>query len=112
MDDDKTNMTPSNTPSPDPSGESRKKEGHIGPLISAGIIILILVVGGIYYWGTKVNEDGLQNETEQDMDETSIEALQTQDSSDEVGAIEEDLENTNLDSLDAELSDIESELGF
>lgn len=42
--------------------------------------------------------------------DSEIKQIETQSSSDEIGAIEKDLEDTDLSDLDRELQDIEAEL--
>jgi hypothetical protein len=91
-------------PTPQRGGGENKS---FGPLIGIVIIILILVLGGLYLWSNQSdlgslspNEDGV------------IQALQEQGASDEVSAIEEDLSATDLESLDADLKNIEEGLGL
>jgi len=90
-----------------------EKGGGVGPLIGIIIIVVVLVVGGFYYWGESLNEkpaDEMTAEEILEQEDAAADALGEQGASDEIGAIEEDLDATDLESLDQELSDIESEL--
>jgi hypothetical protein len=90
--------------------EEDKKQ--TGSLIGIIIIILIIVIGGFYFWGQKLDEVSIEPTAEEILAEEDVlsEALETQGTSDELTDIEADLESTNLDDLDAELSDIDLEL--
>ena len=82
-----------------------------GPVIGAVIIILILVVGALYFWGAKLNKEA--NQTPEDIlggEDKTLEQLQTQSTSTEIGDIEADLNVTDLDNLDADLQNIDKEL--
>jgi len=93
-------------------------EKHTGGLVGAIVIVIILVVGGLYYWGKQVNEN--QTTVDESMTAEEIvsipdektEALGTQGSSDEVLDIEADLDATDLEGLEAELDAIDQELVF
>ena len=85
-----------------------------GPLVGIIIIIVVLLIGAFYFFNTKVDE--LQ-ETEllptiQSGGETEaiVNQLETQGTSDDIGAIEEDLNATDLENLDTELNQILNEL--
>jgi len=88
------------------------------------IVILIGILVGLFFWGQSLKNQTQQevpmatrptaeenNEPESNNAEADVQTLQTLSTSDELNAIENDIESTNLDSLDAELSDIEAELG-
>jgi hypothetical protein len=93
------------------------KPGGIGPLIGIIIIVVLIAIGGFYYWGLKltekqtpdnfVSEEVLLEGTDSD---AVVDALLDQNTSDSIETIEEDLNDTDLNGLDAELSDIEREL--
>lgn len=91
------------------------QEKSFGPLIGIIIIIVLLVIGGLYYWfnldiGTERDEMTAEEIlAEKDL---KLEALEQQGTSDEVAAIEEDLAATDLEGLDAELEQIDQELGL
>jgi hypothetical protein len=79
-----------------------KKDGSVGPVIGSIIIIVLLVLGGIYYF-TSINTavaPVIENEP----------STPTLSDSTEIEDIEKDLEETTTDDLDEELADIESEI--
>ena len=88
-------------------------KGTVGPLIGAAIIVGLLIMGGLYYWGAALNEreeNSLSEEETSNLPDAMTQELSTQSSSDEVGDIEADLEATSFTDIDAELDDIESEI--
>lgn len=89
----------------------------VGPVVGTIVIVAVLVIGGLYYWGAQLNKQSAVDEslTAEDITaavDTSTEALGIQSTSDEVTAIEDDLDLTDLDDLDAELGNIDVELGL
>lgn len=94
---------------------------RLGVILGVMVVVLVLILGGLYLWGSQINlpaMDGLpaQNEPfDNEEPETpraaaDVQILETLSTSDELGAIEADLESTNLGTLDSELSTIENEL--
>lgn len=97
-----------------------------GPLLGTLTVILILILGGMYYWfGTlETSEPDIivapapterptpeeNDEPESTTAEAVVETQEVLSPSDEIEAIESDLEATDLESLDAELQAIENEL--
>lgn len=119
---------PVETPTPTEAfSAGDEDEKSMGPVIGAIIIIVVLVIGGIYFLGNRSVDNGMEGTDhsnvemdngmpdgtmmEGDMKDTATEALETQSSSDELEAIEADLEATDLGDLDAELKNIDAELG-
>jgi hypothetical protein len=91
--------TPASNPNPN------EKSG-VGPIIGSIIVIVLIVLGGLYFWGQK-----LQTEEPIDPERDSLTSeLSEQSDSDEITEIDEDLDSTELDSLDEDLSTIEGEL--
>ncbi len=87
----------------------------MGPIVGIIVIIIVLVVGGLYFWGQRISTSVDENLTPEEItikEDTATEALKTQGTSDVVADIEADLSATNLDNLDAELQQIEAELTF
>lgn len=74
-----------------------EKSGGVGPVIGSIIVIIVIVLGGLYYL----------NSVKVDIAKEEAPAL---NESSEIEAIEEDLNQTDLDNLDAEFSDIEAEI--
>jgi len=98
--------------------EGQQEEKSTGPLVGIIIVVVVLVFGGLYFWGKQVSENSQieleelpsASEITNTPDET-LETLGTQGTSDEVGAIESDLNSTNLDNLDTEFGNIDDEFG-
>ncbi len=76
------------------------------PKILLWIVILVALVLAVVY---AVGKGGLLKQTPSD---TAVQELRQQGTSDEVADIEQDLEATSFTDLDAELNDIDKELGF
>lgn len=95
----------------------------LGPILAVLIVVLILLLGGLYLWGTTLNIDEPDftapderptaeenNEPESTTAEADVQALETVSTSDEISAIEADLESTDLDGFEEDLSAIDAEL--
>ncbi len=94
-----------------------------GPILILLVVLLLSVLGGMYYWFTVVRTNTpvispaslrpsalLNNEPESTNAEAQTEAMGVVSTSDEIPAIDADVESTNLDSLDSELNAIEAEI--
>lgn len=95
-----------------------------GPLIALLIIIFVVILGGLYLWGSMLTvedlapapqasqtlEQRLPLAPEVSQTNTDIQMLGTISTSDDISAIDADIENTKLDALDSELSPMESEV--
>ncbi|HEY4496053.1 MAG TPA: hypothetical protein VJC04_01710 [Candidatus Paceibacterota bacterium] len=96
----------------EPNANQNSENKPAGPVIGAVIIILILIVGALYFWGAKLNKEA--NQTPDDIlntEDQTLNQLQTQSTSTEISDIETDLNATDLDNLDADLVNIDKELG-
>ena len=84
----------------------------MGPVIGAAIIVAILIIGGIYFWGTLSSRDTQDMTGAQILNQSdgALKDLKKQSNSDLLADIEKDLNNTDIENLDAELENIESEL--
>ncbi|MBX4195909.1 hypothetical protein KW796_03095 [Candidatus Parcubacteria bacterium] len=79
-------------------------ENSAGPVIATVIILAVIILGGLYFWGERSNrEEGLYQDSAADASDQSTSAIKSQSSSDDTDSIEADINNTNVDSLDAEL---------
>lgn len=95
--------------------EGGNKSGGVGALIGAIIIVFILLGLGFYIFtnrdtqepqtDTSAIEEGIVNLPDQQREE-----LEDQSMSDALSTIEEDVNDTDLNNLDAELQAIEEEL--
>lgn len=93
-------------------GGAPQEEKSVGALIGSIIIIVIIVIGGIYFWATqeKMMPSDTSTQMQNMMGDQSTNMLLEQGTSDNLSDIEADLNATNLDNLDAELSDIDGQL--
>ena len=96
----------------EPNANNQSSENKpTGPIIGAVIIILVLIVGALYFWGAKLNKE--DNKTPEDIlsaEDQTLNQLETQSTSTEINAIENDLNATVLNGLDADLQSIDKEL--
>ena len=101
-----------------PQEAQPEKKGN-GAVLGSIVVIVILVIAAFFVWGgdekAQVSpEDTLPTGDEMQVVEveldTSIEELEMVSDSDELDAIAEDLEATNLDDLTMELDAIDAEL--
>lgn len=79
------------------------EKSSVGPLVGTAIIIAILAVGGLYFWGSKLNKEGAMNNTPPVILGDDSAGLPPTSSSDTVASIEADVSATDLDRLDAEI---------
>ena len=79
-----------------------------GALIGTVVVILVLVLGGYYFWSTMIKPKILINQTEQSVTNNSplsqsdpaLDKLQAQSPSDETASIASDLAATDIPSID------------
>lgn len=91
---------------------------HAGPIIGVLSLMLILILGGLYVWGEMLSKESkvvpvevpiINNEPETPRAAADTQILEIMSPSDEISAIEADLESTRLDSVDADLNTIDAE---
>lgn len=101
-----------------PESAREQNSSHITPIIGVIIIMLVLIFGGLYLWGGILSAPApvvplenpiINNEPETPRAEVDAEILNTLSPSDEISAIEADLESTNIDSIDTDLTTIDAE---
>ena len=84
-------------------------ESKLGPAIGIIIVIIVLVVGALYFWGQKISNESPPTTERSPATNTAtsvdsaVQNLNTQSSSDELNAINNDLKSTTLNGLDTEL---------
>lgn len=83
-----------------------EKKSH-GALIAVIVILFLIIVGGLYFLGQKMNRDYTIPMDESD---AVTESMNIQSNSDEVSSIEADLNATNIDDIDQGAAVIEAEL--
>jgi hypothetical protein len=93
-----------------------------GPILILLAILLVAILGGMYRWFVLLDNDiptipaslrpspEVNNEPESTTSEARTEAMGVVSTSDEIPAVEADIESTDLDSLESELNAIEAEL--
>lgn len=79
-----------------------KTNASWGTVIGAIVIIALIIVGAFYFWGMRVSEQRLNT--------SAIEALETQSDSTQAEAIQADLDAQSPDEFDAELDQAFAEL--
>lgn len=96
--------------------QEKDEKKSVGPIIGIAIILVIIIFGGLYYWGDQINnQEERANITPEEIieqEDTSLKALEVQSSSDEIVDIEADLDLTDLEGLGKELGDIDVELNI
>lgn len=88
-----------------------ENKSSIGGIVSTIIIIALIILGGLYFWGKQIEESRMQEDAlgTQTADEVNTQANadasdpNTVSSSDEVDALDADLGATNTNDLDIEL---------
>jgi len=111
--------TPQNTEGPVPNTLSEEhqapEKGGIGPLVGIIIIVAVLIIGGLYFWGAKLAKDEQQSMTAEEIanqEDPQTASLQQQSASDDLSSIEADVHATDLDNLDKELGNIDTEFSY
>ena len=89
---------------------------RLGPILGVLILILALTLGGLFLWGSMLAEKEapilppiVNNEPETPRAQADAQIFETTSPSDDLGAIEADIESTNLDLLDQDMQAIDSE---
>lgn len=75
-----------------------KMEGSSGPIIGVIVILALVILGGLYFWGERRDSTPAPAPTTQGVGD-----IRAQSGSDGVSAIEADLEATAIESVDSEL---------
>lgn len=104
--------------------ETKSDNVITGPLLIVLATLLVLILGGMYYWFITISSQTeplptptterptaeQNNEPESTTAEAQTKTIETTSPSDEIIAIEADLESTDFENLDAELNTIDAEL--
>ena len=97
----------------------QEQQKSIGPIIGIAIILVIIIFGGLYYWGGQISNQKLREQQENvtaeeilNQEDVILERLRIQETSDEIIDIEADLDVTDLNDLDKELENIDAELSI
>ncbi len=86
-----------------------ENKSSIGPIIGIIIIIALIILGGLYFWGKRIEESRLkQNLVTETTTDTQVQneatVIKSVSSGDDLGSIEADLSSTKLDNLTTEVS--------
>lgn len=98
--------------------EEAPEERSMGAVLGSIIIVIILLVAAFYLWANRpetspaIDEPTISAEEVLSEEDPQTQQLQTQSQSDDLAAIEQDLNNTELDNLTKELENIDQELGL
>lgn len=84
--------------------ETKNSSDKVGPLVGSIIIILIITLGAFYLFSIIKERVNIQNRTTNEMTEENIE-----NNSDEIFNIESDLNSTEVESSEEDMTAIESE---
>ena len=80
-----------------------------GPLIAVIVILFLIVIGGLYFLGQRMNKS--YNPTTDTLTTDPVtDSMNTQSDSDDVSSIEADINATNIDNVDQGAAVIEAEL--
>ncbi len=93
-------QTPSTSPvTPTPQPEAAQPHGGMGPMIGIAIILGLMIVGGVYFYGMQLQQQALQEELPLILgDEPEPAPTPT----DDVSAIEADI-GADMNALEAEI---------
>ncbi len=82
------------------------QKSGIGSTIGTIVIIAIIILGGLYFWGKRVEESKTNsgtNTTEQ-VAQSEASIIKSTSPSDDLSSIEAALQTTNTDNLNSEIS--------
>jgi hypothetical protein len=126
-------LTPNAEPEMSSPAPEATKQSSFGPVIGIIVIVILIVLAGFYFWGSSLKQQaGMPTDENQQMmednaagtrpagapdagtfDDTSASGGELPVSeSDEVADLEAELDSTDLDNLDTELQDIDTEFAI
>jgi len=98
---------------------AQTEKKSVGQIIGIVLIIAVIIIGGLYFYGKSLYnssssaiDDSITAEDILSQPDESTQQLLQQGTSDEIVDIEQDLNMTDLENLDAELGNIDAELGI
>jgi len=92
-----------------PPSPAPKKDGGIGPILGIIIIVILIALGGLYYFTTGINnleQQEIQDETTPD---EAAATLEVQGTSDDLADIEADLNASDFSNLDESVTSFDAE---
>ena len=101
-----------------PENLIESNHSHLGLILGILILALALILGGLYFWGSMLNEHVeptpepviVNNEPETPRAVADQQLFETLSPSDELDTIEADLSSTNLEALDTDMAAIDAEI--
>ncbi len=111
-------MEPQNTtpigvvPPSSPTAAPHEKKS-IGPLVGTLIVLLVLILGGLYLWGSKLEQDNMNNTPPFILGDDNADAgLPPTSNSDAVVDIEADIAATDMNTFESEVNaDVQAAAG-
>lgn len=98
----------------------QKESSAFGAILGILIIVLILILGGLYVWGSMLQNQTIEtqpegtfptaeenNEPESTNAEAEVETMQALSTSNEVSALESDIEATKLETLHEDIAEVD-----
>ncbi len=89
------------------------KKSAVGPVIGLIIILAIIIIGSLYFWGKRVDDQTQNTQVQPVQNETFVEGdiqlqqLEVQSSSDDLNSINADLNATNFGNIDAGVEELQ-----
>ena len=87
-----------------------KRESSIGPIIGIIIVIAVLLVGALYFWGQHLSKVDLQEGKPNEQPNEEMSQVPPVSDSDELSTIEAELSATAIESFDWVFEEIDGEL--
>lgn len=90
-----------------------QNKSSIGSIIGTIVIIAVIILGGLYFWGKRVEEEKLRQQLvaesaqQQTVPVSESDKIRTVSGSDDIDSIQADINSTNLDNLGTELDTIQ-----
>ena len=92
-------------------GTPAPEKKQTGSIIGSIIVVIVILIGGLYFWGTTNKTDNLDPtinpETGEPIPDIIGDALREQGTADDLNAIEGDLNATDINSIDADVNPVE-----
>lgn len=91
-----------------PDTSAVKKDSGTGPIIGSIIIIILIVLGGLYFWGYIIKKQHVEAPI---TNESTSEQVPSEEVADpDVAEINNELNSTNVDDVDSDMNEIDAEI--
>ena len=85
------------------------QKSSVGGIIGTIIIIALIILGGLYFWGKRIEESKAKENLVTDNSPTQTEvneanSIRSVSSSDDINSIQADLDATNFNNMDTEVN--------